>query len=144
MATEIAGNRRLLTTEQEAGLARNVLETLSGADGVLSVSRGQGAQERLPREIGVLLQQVLEAVATGASVTVMAIPREVTTSTAAAMLGVSRTTVMKLVRDGSLPSHKVGSHTRLAASDVLAARQERQARERAAFALLLELEGDED
>lgn len=73
----------------------------------------------------------------------MATPREVTTSTAAAMLGVSRPTLMKMVKDGLLPSRKVGTHTRLLSSDVLAAKKARRARERAAFAALLEVEGDE-
>ena len=76
--------------------------------------------------------------------TVSAIPQEVTTSTAAAMLGISRPTLMKLVTDGAIPAHKVGTHTRLLSGDVLEVKRARRERERAAFAELLELEGDDE
>ncbi len=55
--------------------------------------------------LGLLLQNVLHAVAAGSTVTVPAIPQEVTTSTAAAMLGISRPALMKMPRDGLLPAH---------------------------------------
>ena len=90
-----------------------------------------------------LLQTVLQAMASGATITVMTTPAEITTSTAAAMLGVSRPTVIKMIRDGALPAHKVGSHTRLLTDDVVVAKRARRERERAAFAALLETEGDE-
>lgn len=90
-----------------------------------------------------MLQEVLQGVASGSTVTVMTTPSEVTTSTAAAMLGVSRPTLMKMIRDGVISSHKVGSHTRLLAADVLAAKRARRERERAAFQELLEVDEDE-
>ncbi|WP_052748356.1 helix-turn-helix domain-containing protein [Cellulomonas sp. FA1] len=133
---------RLFTHERDADLARDVLGTLEGPEGYLSVGRGDTAQP-LPRDVGVLLQQVLEAIASGATVTVTATPSEITTSTAAAMLGVSRPTLMKMIARGDVAAHKVGTHTRLRTEDVLAARSARRRRERAAFAALLEAEGDE-
>lgn len=144
MATHIPSTTRLLADAHDADLARGVLGTLDGPDGYLAVGRTDTGSQPLPREVGVLLQQVLHAVASGATVTVSAVPSEVTTSTAAAMLGVSRPTLMKLVTSGAIPAHKVGTHTRLHRDDVLAARRARRERERAAFAALLELEGDEE
>lgn len=143
MATAVDVQSRVLTSAVEAALAHEVLVPLGGPLGYLSVTHGSGAPQALPPELGRLLQQVLQAVASGSSVTVMATPREVTTSTAAAMLGISRPTLMKMVKDGALPAHKVGTHTRLLSEDVLAAKKARRARERAAFAALLEAEGDE-
>jgi len=143
MATVVEARGSLLTDERDAKLARGVLESLEGPQGFLSVGRAESVAQPLPRELGVLLQQVLEAVAAGSSVTVAAIPPEVTTSTAAAMLGMSRPTLMKLIGEGSLPAHKVGTHTRLRSDDVLALKRARRERERAAFAALLEIEGDE-
>ena len=143
MATPLADGARLLVDERDAEMARGVLSTLDGPTGYLSVGRVDADAQPLPREVGVLLQEVLSAVAAGSSITLTTIPREVTTSTAAAMLGISRPTLMKLVDAGSIPSHKVGSHTRLLASDVLTAKKARRARERAAFAALLEAENDE-
>ena len=99
--------------------------------------------EPLPRELGVLLQEVLRAVASGSTVTVVTTPSVVTTSTAAALLGISRPTLMKMIREGVIEAHKVGTHTRLRTQDVLEAKRARRERERAAFEALLEAEGDE-
>lgn len=135
---------RLFTHERDAELARDVLGTLDGPGGYLSVARGDTPTRPVPREVGQLLQRILEAVASGATVTVTSTPAEITTSTAAAMLGVSRPTLMKMIKNGAVPAHKVGTHTRLRTEDVLTAKRERRERERAAFAALLELEGDEE
>jgi len=143
MATAVGPQGRLVTNEHDAALARNVLRSLEGPLGYLSVERPDVAAQPLPPELGQLLQQVLQAVASGSTVTVTTTPREVTTSTAAAMLGISRPTLMKMIGDGGIPAHKVGTHTRLLSEDVIAAKKARRARERAAFAALLEAEDDE-
>lgn len=143
MATLALDRTRLLTTPREAALARDVLTSLEGPQGTLTVERTGEVVHPIPRELGVLLQTVLQAMASGATITVMTTPAEITTSTAAAMLGVSRPTVIKMIRDGALPAHKVGSHTRLLTDDVVVAKRARRERERAAFAALLETEGDE-
>lgn len=144
MPAPVSASVRLLTDEREIGLAKEVLASLDGPLGYLSVGRTDAEPEPLPRELGRLLQDVLRAVASGATVTVASIPAEVTTSTAAAMLGISRPTLMKLVQEGVLPAHKVGTHTRLRSADVLRAKRERRERERAAFRALLDLEGDDE
>ncbi|MCR6648869.1 MAG: helix-turn-helix domain-containing protein [Cellulomonas sp.] len=143
MATTVAARQDLLTDERDAKLAQQVLTSLEGPDGFLVVERTDTAAQPLPRETGRLLQEVLRSVATGSTITITTTPREVTTSAAAAMLGISRPTLMKLIKDGSIPAHKVGTHTRLLSADVLEAKRARRARERAAFAALLELEDDE-
>ncbi len=132
------GIRRVHTTEREAEQARGVLRDLRGPEGVLSVERGGQRTATLPPEVGRILQQVLDAVASGGTVTVGMVPNEVTTSTAAGILGVSRPTLMKMIRDGEIAAHKVGTHHRLKSEDVYAARRARRARERAAFMALLE------
>ena len=50
---------------------------------------------------------------------------ELTTQQAADLLGLSRTYVVRLIDQGSLPGHMAGSHRRLRASDVLAYREHR-------------------
>lgn len=72
--------------------------------------------------------------------TIGSLPRELTTTTAAAVLSISRPTLMTLIKNGTIPAHKAGSHTRLYAEDVLTARAARRARERAAFARLRDLD----
>lgn len=82
--------------------------------------------------------------ARGGTVTIGSVPEVLTTSAAAGILGISRPTLMKMINTGLIPSHKVGTHHRLRAEDVFAALRARRSRERAAFAELMELEGDED
>lgn len=140
MATP-TGNR-LLTTEVERTQAQSVLDTLEGPPGFLAVGRDDRPAQPLPRELGLLLQQLLSGVVDGGSITISAIPEEVTPATAASLLGLSRPTVMKLIADGTLPAHKVGSHHRVKSRDVLAQRRARRDRERAAFEARRELEDD--
>lgn len=143
MSAFVAGTGQLLTTERESQLARRVLESVGGDAARLRVAdEGDGAQV-IPHEIAELLGLVLGAVASGRTLSISAIPETLTTSSAAALLGVSRPTLMKMIGEGVIPTHKVGTHTRLKSSDVFRVKTERRMRERAAFAALLELEGDE-
>lgn len=143
MAINVEGTSRIIASESEGRLARDVMATLEGSEGFLAVGRRDHSQE-LPREIGMLLQQVLSAIANGDSVTVSSIPSELTTSEAASLIGISRPTLMKLISEGDLKAHKVGSHHRIRSSDLMSYRRARRERERAAFRELLELEGDEE
>lgn len=132
----------VLTTEAQAHQAREVLGTLSGPSGSLSVESNGHRTAALPPEIGRVLQQVLETMSRGGTITVSAIPDELTTTTAAQILDISRPTLMKMIRSGQIPSHQVGSHHRLRSDDVFAALRERRARERAALAALMEASDD--
>ena len=140
MATRVPETGRILTTDREAELARGVLDDLTGPSGSLSIHRDQGTTVPLPREVGVILQHVLSAMARGEAVTVTTMPEELTTTTAAEILGVSRPTLSQMAKRGEIPSHKVGSHTRFASKDVFGALRARRERERAAFAELRDLE----
>ena len=134
MPTFVAANNSLLATERDAAQAREALTDLAMDDRLLLMGGDAEPGARpLPAELAELIRQVLEAVATGRPVTVAALPRELTTSNAAALLGVSRPTLMKMIDREEVPVHKVGTHTRLASEDVLALRAERRVRERAAF-----------
>lgn len=94
---------------------------------------GKDSAVDIPAELTALLDQVLEAVADGASVTLQTHPDELTTTVAAAELGVSRPTLMRMIREGKIPAHKVGSHHRLKLRDVLEFRRARLQRQQAAF-----------
>lgn len=144
MTTTEAGTSRVMATAREARLARDVLAELEGPQGVLAVERDGRRAVSVPPEIGKLLQHVLDVMARGGTVTIGTVPEVVTTSTAAGILGISRPTLMKMINEGSIPSHMVGTHHRLRADDVYATLWARRARERAAFEELMELEGDED
>lgn len=133
-------NDRVLTTQHEAEMAEAVLTTLRGTDRELVIERAGERLAALPPEIGRILQQVLDVMSRGGSVTVSAVPDVLTTITAAEILGVSRPTLMKMINEGAIPSFKVGTHHRVKAEDVFAARATRRARQRAAFDELRELD----
>lgn len=96
----------------------------------------------MPAQLTSLVSQILDLVSRGCTVTVGSVPNEVTTTTAAKMLGISRPTLMKLVKEKALPAHKVGSHTRLFSRDVLEHRERQRVAQREAFDQLRELEDE--
>ncbi|MFI6041230.1 helix-turn-helix domain-containing protein [Nocardia sp. NPDC051321] len=109
--------------------------------GVLIGLRG-GDTVEMPAELSSLIGQVLDLVSRGCTVTVASVPNELTTTTAAKILGMSRPTLMKLIKDGALPAHKVRSHTRLLSKDVFAFKQQQSAEQRLAFEDLRRLEDE--
>lgn len=124
----------VLTTAEDARAAETVAEELRRPSATLHV-------ENLPPETLKLILRVLDVTARGGAISVSALPEELTTSTAARILGISRPTLMKMIREGRIPAHQVGTHHRLSTQDVFAELHERRERRRAAFAELLELEG---
>lgn len=139
----VHGDARVMASQRESDLARAVLDDLEGPAGALVIERAGRRQNALPPEVGKVLQHVLAVMARGGSVTVTAIPQELTTTAAAEILGVSRPTLMKMILAGDIPAHRAGTHHRLFSKDVLDAARARRERQRAAFDELLELEGDE-
>lgn len=85
---------------------------------------------------------MLDIVSRGGTVTVGSLPAEITTTTAAKMLGISRPTLMKLIREGALPAHKQGSHTRLLSKGIFEYREMQTAEQSEAFERLRVLEDE--
>ncbi|MFJ1510818.1 helix-turn-helix domain-containing protein [Cellulosimicrobium funkei] len=90
----------------------------------------------VPDELARFLRGIIDALATNKAVTVTTVPEIVSTTVAATMLGVSRPTVMKLIREGEIPATKVGTHSRLRTGDVLGFKARREASRAASFAEL--------
>lgn len=138
------GNQKLITDQTELRQAREVIDQAASIRPDRWIAAGaDGASVTLPPELSAMITKILHIVARGDAVTVSSMPKEVTTTTAADMLGVSRPTLMKMVAEGALPATKVGSHTRLRSADVLAFRRARLERQRANLDELLGLEDDE-
>ncbi len=73
----------------------------------------------LPGHVVQLLLDILSEMAQGNAINVMPIHAELTTQEAANILNVSRPHFVKLVDNREIPCHKVGTHRRVLAQDVL-------------------------
>lgn len=144
MTTTVLSNGTVVIDEElRAQAAALVNEAHDNAFSGVTVTVEDGREIRLSPGLGIFVARVLERVAHGA-VSVMTLPDELTTTTAAELLGVSRPTLMKLVNSDTIPSKKVGSHTRLVTTDVLAFRSARDEKRNAAFASLRGLDDEID
>ncbi|MFD3593571.1 helix-turn-helix domain-containing protein [Nocardia sp. NPDC058640] len=139
----LRGDRATVSvTAREVEQAGNIREFLGDERPTLSI-RGAGSPETsltVPAELTSVILQLVDLVGRGCTVTVGSIPAEVTTTVAAQMLNISRPTLMKLVREQRIPSHKVGAHTRLSSRDVIDYRRAQLARQSKAFDELRALE----
>jgi excisionase family DNA binding protein len=97
------------------------------APGPVTVQTDDGVVE-LPEAAAEAVRHLLVELASGASVHVLADDAELTTQEAADLLGISRTYLVRLVDEGKVPAHLVGTHRRLRAADVLAYQARREAR----------------
>lgn len=79
----------------------------------------------IPDSVFEALKLVAQSMARGQSVTLVPHGEELTTQEAADILHVSRPHLVKLLDDGTIPHHKVGSHRRVRTDDVLAYREQR-------------------
>lgn len=84
-----------------------------------------GLQVVLPETVHEILHTVLIALARGQEIRIVPTALELTTQQAAELLNVSRTFLCKLLESGEIPFHKVGSHRRIRAEDVLAYQEAR-------------------
>ncbi len=87
------------------------------------ITTDDGTELDLPAPVVEALAEILEAAADGERALVLRSPEDLTTEQAAAVLGVSRPTVIRLVESGKLPARLVGTHRRLSLRDVLAHRE---------------------
>lgn len=69
---------------------------------------------------------IVGRLADGAEIGISTLPEELTTTTTAQRLGISRPTLMKFIRNGQIPSYKVGTHTRINRSVLNAFIEQRQ------------------
>ncbi len=113
-----------VSDEERAMLARVLPE--SGTTPI--VIRSGQKNVRLPPGVSRAVRRLLDRLAAGESVQLVSADAELTTREAAELLGMSRTYLVRLIDEGRIPAHMVGSHRRLKASDVLAYRRERDER----------------
>ncbi len=103
-----------------------VLATASGERSACLVSGDRSVP--LPESVVALLLNALQVMSEGKAVSLVPVPNEVTTTRAAEILNVSRPYLSRLLDEGAIPYHRVGSHRRVRLDDLLAYKGERDAR----------------
>ena len=98
----------------------------------------EGARLTLPARVFDILARVVEEMARGNVVSIVPVHHELTTQETADLLNVSRPHVVKLLENGEIPFHLVGTHRRVRFDDVMAYREKRTAKRRTALRELAE------
>jgi excisionase family DNA binding protein len=85
---------------------------------------------RLPATVVQLLATLVHELACGNAVTIVPVQAELTTNHAAELLNVSRPYLVRLLDAGKIPFHRVGTHRRIKAADLLVYKEQRLAEQR--------------
>ena len=131
-----------IITCETAALVRLIISKL-GHDGPIALGHpATGEFCPLPPDIAGLIRQVLASLAAGHQVTITENLAELSPNEAAQFLNMSRTHLMKLVKDGILPTRMVGNHHRIPYPDLADYKDQQRARSRAAMEKLYEIDRD--
>ncbi|MFC7527616.1 excisionase family DNA-binding protein [Actinoplanes sp. GCM10030250] len=125
MATEATMPR-----DAERPLLAELAGLLHDGTGDLVISRG-GAQVDVPLSAREVLTRIADVLASGRGVAIVPVDRELTTTEAAALLGVSRPTLIKLLEAGEIGYIRPSSSRRIPLEQVLAYRDRRAQTRRA-------------
>ena len=129
MAAEALSER--LPTPDEKQKASEAISAMAKAltvEGGLPLTMKEDDGEvriELPPAIGQLLLDLLAHIARGEMVTFVPYGAYLTTQKAADLLNVSRPFLTKLLESGEIPFHRVGSHRRVLADELLAYKERR-------------------
>lgn len=127
-------------TDHDMDLARSSSRLLAASlgHGETACLRVHDREEVIEVPISALrtLVDVLANMAEGRAVGIISMQAELTTQMAADMLNVSRPHLVSLIAAGEIECHKVGTHRRLFARDVVAYKQQRDDRSKVAMEAL--------
>ena len=148
MAQLANGNEVVTPTKADSALAKELSQKLAAHAGSalrLELKTGRSTEELvLPPAALRLLLRALTELGQGNAVTLTPLHAELTSQQAADLLNVSRPHLVKLLDEGTISSHKVGSHRRVKTVDLLAYKREFLAKRHAALDELQALSQDLD
>lgn len=96
-------------------------------EGPIKLVGAKGRRAELPRALVGLLDEILKNMQAGKAVSIVPEHQQLTTQRAANLLGVSRPFMVRLLEEGRLPFHMVGSHRRVYLKDLLVYQKRRDA-----------------
>lgn len=149
MALEDSLSERLPTAAEadKAAKAGTALASHRDKRGGLSLHVKKGARSAdvdLPPAVARLVLDLLEAIGKGCAVTLVPSGADLSTQQAADMLDVSRPFLVKLLETREIPHHKIGTHRRIRAEDLLAYKHRRDKTRTAARTRLARLGQESD
>ena len=94
-------------------------------EGSVKIVGAKGRRAQLPSAVAGLLDEILKNMQAGKAVSIVPEHHQLTTQRAANILGISRPFMVKLLEEGELTFHMVGSHRRVYLKDLLAYKKRR-------------------
>lgn len=122
---QISSSRKaLVPNAEETADSKQIIEAACGTRVVelaIRIKDRSGASKTLalPARVGHFVLEALSEIASGNAVRLLQIRRELTSHEAAELLNVSRTFLIGLLEKGGIPYRLVGSHRRIALTDLL-------------------------
>jgi excisionase family DNA binding protein len=128
----------LIPKPEETEQSKQILEFVSGTrvtELALRIKNDSGASTSLvlPARLARFVLETLSEIAYGNAVRLLQIRRELTTHEAAELLNVSRTHLIGLLEKGVIAYRLVGSHRRIALTDLLAYKENTDAQRKEAL-----------
>lgn len=143
MATVPTPQRVLSASPEERPELAKVVDLLAHLDtagaGTTRLVGPHGESIVLPAAAFEALKAVVTGMAQGIAMTLVPSGHELTTQQAAEILRISRPSLIRLLEDGAIPFHKIGTHRRIDVEDVLRYRAARNEQRRAALRRLTEI-----
>lgn len=119
MEKNLERDQLLVPSQTDSELAKTASRTLARAkDKAVKITLPDGSDLELPKAMTEFLVRILTELSNGNMVDIVPIHAELTTQEAANHLNVSRPFLVKLLEQGKIRFHKVGSHRRIKFEDL--------------------------
>lgn len=105
----------------------------------LQFTTSQGESILIPPKVAEVFRNVINIMAQGKGISLIPVAEELTTTQAAKILNISRPYLMKLISNGQITYHQVGTHKRILLKDLLTYKKSRDANRKLGLQKLTEL-----